>query len=380
MPSTEPHEHPSRREFLAALTAVPLAATATQLAATAGVAAEPAGQGAKARRGIPLGFDNFAVRAMEWNVRQLVDHAEKLRCDSLFVTDFGPFEGRLDEASLGEVRRYAADKGVTIAVGTWSICPSAKRFRRDWGSAEEHLALGIRVAKALGAPAVRVILGSQEDRLSEGGIAARIADTVAVLKSQRQRALDSGVKVAVENHAGDMRSAELLGLVREAGSEFVGVNFDSGNACWTLEDPVGALATLGPHVLTTSLRDTMLWDSDRGVTAQWTAMGDGCTDLPAFFDRFAAACPGVAVHIETISGFPREFALFERDFWRAFPEVRALDLAPFLALARRGRPIERFTPPEGADRRAAERRYQLADLEKSIRYCREHLGLGMRTA
>lgn len=372
-------EHPGRRDFLAALSAAPLAATAA-IEALAAEAADVTGQGTASRRGIPLGFDNFAVRAMEWNARQLVDHAEKLRCDSLFITDFGPFEGKLDDASLGEIRRYAADRGVTIAVGTWSICPSAKRFRRDWGSAEEHLALGIRVAKALGAPAVRVILGSQEDRLSEGGIAARIADTVAVLKSQRQRALDGGVKVAVENHAGDMRSAELLGLVTEAGPDFVGVNFDSGNACWTLEDPVEALATLAPHVLTTSLRDTMLWESPRGVTAQWTAMGEGCTDLAAFFDRFATSCPGVAVHIETISGFPREFALFEQDFWRSFPQVRAAEVAPFLAVARRGRPIERFTPPEGADRREAERQFQLADLEKSIRYCRERLGLGIRTA
>ena len=28
------------------------------------------------RRGIRLGFDNFAVRAMGWDARRLVDHAE----------------------------------------------------------------------------------------------------------------------------------------------------------------------------------------------------------------------------------------------------------------------------------------------------------------
>jgi sugar phosphate isomerase/epimerase len=171
------------------------------------------------RRTIRLGYDNFAVRAMQWDARQLVDHAVKLGCQSVFITDFGPFRGATDDDALGQIRGYAADRGI-------------------------HL--GIRMAKALGSPAFRVILGNQSDRLTDGGIEARIADTLAVLKRARSRAVDAGVKIAVENHAGDMQSHELRRLVEEAGPEFVGVNFDSGNACWTLEDPVRALRTLAP--------------------------------------------------------------------------------------------------------------------------------------
>ena len=361
----------SRRGFLSAVTAL---STVTALGAAPLVAAADV-----RRRGIPLGFDNFAVRAMKWNARQLVDHADKLRCDSLFITDFSPFEGRFDDASLNDIRRYAADRGIAIALGSWSICPSSKTFKHDWGCAEEHLALGIRMAKALGSPAFRVILGNRDDRLSDGGIGARIADTVEVLKSQRTRAIDSGVKIAVENHAGDMQARELKALVEAAGTDYVGANFDSGNACWSLEDPLSALATLAPHVLTTSLRDTMLWESADGVTAQWTAMGEGCTDLPGFFDLFEKGCPGVTAHIETISGFPRSFPIYERDFWRAYPDARAADLAGLLALAKKGRRIEPFTPPPGDGRQQAEQQHQLAELERSIRHCRDVLGLGVRT-
>ena len=354
-------------------------ATAASLAAAPLVSPQEGARAATApRRGIPLGFDNFAVRALDWNARQLVDHAEKIGCDSLFITDFKPFEGRLDDASLGEIRRYAADRGVALVLGTWSICPSSKTFKHDWGCAEEHLATGLRMAKALGSPALRVILGNHEDRLSDGGIQARIADTVEVLKSQRSRAADLGVKIAVENHAGDMQARELAALVEAAGPEHVGVNFDSGNACWTLEDPVDALAVLAPHVLTTSLRDTMVWESAGGVTTQWTALGDGCVDLPAFFDLFAKACQHVTVHIETISGFPREFPVFSRDFWRRYPEARAAGFAAFLALAKKGRPLPPFAPPAGDGRRPAEQAYQLAELERSIRHCRDVLGLGLR--
>lgn len=358
----------SRRAWLG--TAAAGAAVLT-VSARAGAAAAP-------RRGIPLGYDNFAVRAMGWNARQLVDHAEKLACDSLFITDFGPFEGRHDDGTLGELRQYAADRGVAIALGSWSICPGSNTFKDDWGTAEEHLALGIRMAKALGSPAFRVVLGNGGDRLSEGGIQARIDETVQVLRNVRSRAVDAGVKIAVENHAGDLRASELKALIEEAGRDFVGANFDSGNACWTLEDPVESLATLGPLVATTSLRDTMLWESERGITAQWTAMGEGCVDLPAFFDRFATDCPGVAVHIETISGFPREMALFDREFWKAYPELSAEELAPFLKLARQGHAIEPSRLPDGPGRKEAEQQYQLAELERSIHYCRETLGLGLR--
>jgi len=374
----------SRRDFVAATASI---ATAALVPATAPApAAEPPAAPAPAaeqpaparRRGIPLGFDNFAVRGMQWNARQLVDHAEKLGCDSLFITDFGPFEGRFDDASLADVRRYAADRGIALALGSWSICPTSQSFKRDWGTAEEHLALGIRMARALGSKAFRVILGNHADRLTPGGIDARIADTVKVLQSRRSLAIDSGVKIAVENHAGDMQSRELAKLVEAAGPDFVGVNFDSGNACWTLEEPVAALARLAPHVLTTSLRDTMLWESPEGITAQWTAMGEGCTDLPAFFDLFARSCPGVTVHIETISGFARPFPIFKTDFWQGYPDARAADLAGLLALAKKGRRIEPFAPPAGDGKRRAEQGYQLAELERSIRHCRDVLGLGIR--
>lgn len=349
------------------------------LALAAALAARPAA-GAAERRGIPLGFDNFAVRALGWNARQLVDHAVTLRCDALFITDFGPLEGRFDDAALAELRAYATDRGVALELGSWSICPTSTTFKPDWGTAEEHLALGIRMAKALGSPAFRVILGNQSDRLTPGGIEARITDTVKVLRSQRSRAVDAGVRIAVENHAGDMQSRELKALVEEAGPDFVGVNFDSGNACWTLEDPLRALATLAPYVVTTSLRDTMLWTTDDGVVAQWTAMGEGCVDLPAFFDLFAEACRGVRVQIETISGFPRRMPIYQTDFWKPYPGARAADLAAFLAVARRGRPLDPFRPPEGEARRAAEQEYQLGELARSITHCRDVLGLGVRAA
>jgi 3-oxoisoapionate decarboxylase len=352
-----------RRTFLK--TAV-LAAAAT----SAGISAEPA-----RRRNIKLGLDNFAVRGMGWKAAALIDYAASSKTDSLFISDLDAFES-FDEGYLTDLKKRAADKGLQIHAGTWSVCPTSKAFKNKWGTAEEHLTLGIRVAKALGSPVLRVILGNGDDRKTQGGIEARIADMVKVLRSQKSRAMDAWVKIAVENHAGDMQAWEVVSLIEQAGKDFVGANMDSGNAVWTMEDPLASLEVLGPYVVTTSLRDSMIWESTNGVTVQWTAMGEGNIDWQTYFDRFEKLCPGVPVHIETISGFNREIPYLKPEFWAAWPKAKAVDLARFVALARKGKAREPYQAPEGKDRKVAEQEYQKGEIERSIRFCKETLGLG----
>jgi len=324
-----------------------------------------------------LGIDNFSVRAFGWNAEELIDYAASLKTDSLFITDLKPFSSRSDDY-LNGVRARAADKGLQIQLGSWSICPTSRAFKSDWGTAEEHLTLGIRMAKALGSPVFRVILGTGEDRKTPGGIEARIEDTIKVLKSCSSKAVDAGVKVAVENHAGDMQAFELASLVERAGKDYVGVNLDSGNAAWTLEDPLESLEILGPYAVTTSLRDSAIWESADGAKVQWTAMGDGIIDWKKYFARFVELCPNVPVHIETISGGAREFPYLKKEFWTTFPNARGKDFARFVALAKKGKPIEPFKIPAGQDRKQAEKDYQKSEIERSIKYCKEALGLGMR--
>ena len=365
-------QHTSRRDFLKTVS------TATAAATLAPAAFAQDGTTPK-KPGHRLGLDNFAVRDMKWKAPQLIDYAAQLKTDSLFITDFGPFE-KTDDAYLGDLRKMAADQGLQIQLGSWSICPTSKSYRKDprWNSAEEHLALGLRMARALGSSVFRVVLGNADDRKSEGGINARIADTVKVLKSQRSLALDSGVKVAIENHAGDMHSTELVRLIEDAGRDYVGANLDSGNACWTLEDPLQSLENLGQYALTTSLRDSAVWEYEDGAKVQWTAMGDGQMDLKKYFARFAELCPGVPVHIETISGFSKPFPYLRADFWKPYSTIPVAEFAQFVALAKKGHPFTTVKNPEGKDRTETNQLGQKAEIERSIRYCQQVLGLGLK--
>ncbi len=68
-----------------------------------------------------------------------------------------PLRGETDDDALADLCSYAGDKEVGPELGSWSICPTSKTFKQEFGSPAEHLATGIRTAKALGSRAFRVI-------------------------------------------------------------------------------------------------------------------------------------------------------------------------------------------------------------------------------
>jgi 3-oxoisoapionate decarboxylase len=326
---------------------------------------------------LKLGFDNYSVRALGWSATQLLDYAASLRVDTILLSDLDVYETH-DESRLREIKARADGLGIEIHVGMLSICPGSKLFDPRRGAAEEQLKLTIRIAKTLGSPVARCVLGHVDDRKSAGGIDARIAETVRVLKTVRSYAIDSGVKIAVENHAGDMQSWELVALIEDAGRDFVGATMDSGNATWALEDPLQNLEVLGPYALTTGIRDSAVWETADGAMLQWTAMGDGNVDWKRYFARFAELCPTAPVNLEIISGRQTPLPYLRDDFWDAYPRARIREFMRFVAFARHGSPRRPFTVPADKDAIPAEQEFQKAELERSIRYCKEVIGLGRR--
>jgi 3-oxoisoapionate decarboxylase len=349
--------------------------------AGAGLALQPRRDGNAAAapnlQKIKLGFDNFSVRALGWKATQLLEYAASLKVDTVLFSDLDVYDNHT-EKHLKEIKAKGDDLGIEIQAGTGSICPTSNTFNKKFGTAEEHLALVIRVAKALGSKVARCYLGNSNDRKTEGGIEAHIKNVVKVCKKLRSEALDAGVKIAIENHAGDMQARELVGLIEEAGRDYVGATLDSGNATWTLEDPLVNLEVLGPYAVTTGIRDSAIWESAEGAFVQWTAMGDGNIDFKEYTARFAQLCPNVPVQLEIISGFARPFPYLKKEFWKGYEKVPAEHFAKFLALAKRGKSIDSFKAPAGVDRKIAEQQYQKAELERSVKYCKEVLGLGVK--
>ncbi len=318
---------------------------------------------------IPLGFDNFSIRALNWKAPQLLAFAEQQNLDYVLWSDLGVFENST-KSYLNQLRSIAADKGIKIQIGTGSICPTSNTFKKENGDAVEHLKLCINIASNIGSNVVRCYLGNQADRFSKGGIQTHIAKTVDVLKTVRELAIDNGVVIAVENHAGDMQAHELVGLVKEAGEDFVGVTVDSGNATWTLEDPHTSLETLAPHVVCSGMRDSVVWSTKDGIRVAWTAIGEGQIDWITYIQTFAKLCPGVPFQLETISGFNKQFKWFDEDFWRAYPKMKASEFAKYYRMSFGNEPVPTA--------KSGDPEYQMNDLKKSIEFCKNELRLGLK--
>jgi sugar phosphate isomerase/epimerase len=332
---------------------------------------------------IKLGFDSYSIRAFQWKAIELLDYAAQLKLDTVQLSSLGDYES-LDPAYLQKVKDHAARVGISIDAGTGCICPSSPAYNKKEGEPDEYLARGLRVAKAVGSHVMRCYMGTRDNRRTELPLEAHIENTVKVLRAVRSQALDAGVRIAVENHAGDMQARELKSLIEAAGKDFVGATLDTGNPMWVVEDPFVTLETLAPYVATSHVRDSAVFEHPRGAAAQWVALGDGSVDFVRFAGLFHKLCPGAAMQLEIITGRPPEVLPYlEPDFWKAFAKMPAWEFACFVALAKSGRPfLGNMVIGQWSDNspvlEAALKEQQRIDLERSLDYAKKKMGVGIR--
>jgi len=284
-----------------------------------------------------LGLDTYSLRSQNWTAFQQLDYCA---AQGVQVVHFSEprLIGGLEAAHLERVRAHADSLGLELEVGMLSICPTSGIFDPAQGTAEEQLGRMIDAARICGSPLVRCVLGNAFDRRMPGGIERHIEETLKVLRAVRSRVVDAGLKVALENHSGDMQARELKMLVETAGTDYLGVCIDSGNASWAIEDPHFTLETLAPYVLTSHMRDSALWVTPAGVVGQWTRMGEGSVDIERYIRTYLTSCPGRAVSLELIMHRQRTFDYHDQEFWSAYRSTPAWEFAQFLTLAEKGAP------------------------------------------
>ena len=331
-----------------------------------------------------LGYDVFSLRFQGWNAIQHLEYAHKIGLDLVHFSDLSPFE-RLDDGYLQRVKVEADRLGLAIEVGMLSICPTAHIFAGERGTAVEQLEEMFHIAQILGSPIVRCVMGSNADRTGEVPLQAHIQATVDTCRAVREQALDLGIKLAIENHAGDMQGRELAALIEAAGPEFVGACIDTGNPLWVAESPFVTLRHLAPYVITSHVRDTAVWPHPKGAAVQWVAMGDGTIDIDGWARLFQEQCPDSPFSLEIITGSPpKVLDYMEPAYWEPYPDTPAAEFAEFLKLVQCGHPYmgpmltARWdgNPPEYQVALALQQRL---DFERSVRYCQEVLGIGEST-
>lgn len=335
-----------RRTFLKTMGAAAIAMGSSAAVKAAGAAGQTATSAVRPR----LGLDTYSLISQNWTPMQTLDFAARLKLDVVQFSELRflgsqDWKVALDPANLRAIRARADEAGIALEVGMRSICPTSGAFDKAAGTAEEQILRMVEAAKVLGSPLVRCFLGTQADRSTN--IDSHIDEVVKVLRNARSRIVDSGVKISVENHAGDMQARELKRLIEQSGSDFVGATIDSGNAMWTIEDPHLTLETLAPYALTSHMRDSYVFNSERGTAVQWCRMGDGNIGMEDYLRTFVQQCPGKTVNLEVIvSGSPRFFNYRDPEAWRIFQTTPAWEFARFLSRCEAGEP--RPVPPAPA--------------------------------
>jgi 3-oxoisoapionate decarboxylase len=342
---TDASNTPDRRSFLKTMGAAAIALGADNAPSLAAAA--------QTKPNVRLGLDMFSVGAQQWTPFEQMDFAAKWNVKMVHFSEIRflgspDWKVALDPANLRKVRARADELNLDVEIGMRSICPTSSGFDKAAGTAEEQLGRMVDAARIMRSPIVRCVLGSQADR--SGPIEKHIETTAAVLKNTRSKIMDAGVKIAIENHAGDMQARELKMLIETAGKEYVGACIDSGNAVWTIEDPHLTLEVLAPYVLTSHMRDSYVFNAPgRGTAVQWSRMGEGNIGMEDYIRKYVAQCPGAAVSLEVIvSNAPRVFNYRDPQAWTIFQTTPAWEFARFLALCDRGVPRE--LPPPGQGR------------------------------
>jgi sugar phosphate isomerase/epimerase len=319
---------------------------------------------------------------MKWRDAELIDYTAGLKLDAIFLQD--SFEPELgNPAHWTKVRAYAQEKGLKrLETGGGTFLPKTPD---QFDATVKTLEQNIVRAKGLGSPIVRGLIAGERASLPPGPVEQHMENAVKVLRAVRSKAMDAGVKIAIENHK-DIQAYQTRQVIETAGKDFVGSYLDTGNPVFVLEDPMTTVEELGPVAVCVHLRDSVIYEHPRGAAVQWVPLGEGVVDFKAIVAKVREICPPLYIYIKPITGRPPAILPYlEESFWKGYRGARAHDLARFVALAKKGRPYELPMVIEDLPGRKAPEAFvaaiqyqQREHMERSVEYARKVLDLGVR--
>jgi 3-oxoisoapionate decarboxylase len=144
------------------------------------------------------------------------------------------------------------------------------------GTDPEHLKNVIEVAHQIGADVIRTYICSgkyEPEKLEKAPTDLR--QMVPLLKKYR-------IKLAVENHEEETTN-EVIKVIREVNSYWVGAHCDIGNGMMAWEEPVEAVKNLAPYAFTTHFKDHIIIEDGDEYKVCGVPIGQGNIDLDQCF-------------------------------------------------------------------------------------------------
>lgn len=177
-----------------------------------------------------------------------------------------------DEEYLQKIVDYAKNYGFYIEYGTTGV-------------EKEHLLKQLEIARKLTSPILRTYIGFDPHEKGTNTL-YEVEHAIQVLNQVKEKAEEYQIKIAIENHC-DLKTDELIELIRCVDSPYVGVCVDLGNFMIHLENPVDSVRKLAPYIYSTHFKDYNSKMMNWGFKTFGVPLGEGKIDLAAVVDILA---------------------------------------------------------------------------------------------
>src|SRR6478672_8521863 len=162
---------------------------------------------------VELGSIDGSVGGNNFTAAQFLDYLSSIKLTWAMISL--PPATLADEAALRQLRAHADSLGIKLQLAFGSVCPSSKSFNAQLGPLEEQVARGLKASQLFGATCMRCVLGGDPERPQ---IEMHVDNMIRAVRGIRSRIVDSGVKLAVENHGGDLQAREMKMMVEAVGT------------------------------------------------------------------------------------------------------------------------------------------------------------------
>jgi sugar phosphate isomerase/epimerase len=243
-----------------------------------------------------LGLETFSYEMAFYfgtmNVFDFIQRTHELGLDGVQINLVGRNWNHLGGAEPGhlrEVRRMIESLGMFVEVDMRGTDP-------------ERLTKSLRVCEALGADVLRTYA-------SVGGdLAEELKQAPNHIRQVLPICADIGVRIAVENHEYET-AKDILTIIEQVGSEYVGALVDTGNSMMVWEDPVAAVRMMAPFAVSTHFKDHAVIVQNGEPLVVGVTLGKGGIDGAEVFRILSTNSPLKRINIEVCYGY---FAPFRR--------------------------------------------------------------------
>jgi len=195
--------------------------------------------------------------------------------------------GSDDPGYLREVRAAIEERGLYVEIDTCNTNPKS-------------LTRALKIGQALGAENMRVyssVGGNLQDELKQAVLDFRQVLPVCA---------DCGVRIAYENHEYES-SHDVLSVVRQVDSEYVGTHVDTGNSMMVWEDPLEAISNMASDAVSTHFKDHLVIEIKGQPMIVGVPLGKGSIDLVEAFRILAEESSLERINIEVCYGYIAPF-------------------------------------------------------------------------